>query len=698
MPVVEGFTPFASQPASAGIDTHSRGALAAGLSSGIDDLAALGYSAVGAVSDAAGLRSARDWANRKADEKQIDSRMNGRDDLSRIEDVYDQPSKWLPYTGYQIAKQLPNIAGAVAAGAVMPEVAVPTALARGAALLPRMLGGGGMAGRLAAAAEEGGSAFAARRAALEAGHTFAKQVVGGGAFNYATGVGSVYQSATDGDNPDAGLASLAAGVPHAIAETLPEAMLMGRIGHGAGFSGNLFSRVAKAGSTQGVTGATSELVQGEIENSFNPTLTPEQIASSRLNAGVAGGLVEGVLGLGGGLRRGKSHAAIAATPGSTTDLTQRKGDPTQMMLADESHMPENQYSAYPPAAVDPATRHELDQLVMAQTRITGRLQDLQSQAEAQAQGTPEFDAARRAFYDFQNQAHPELDTIADRIKQIEPAVNRDEAASFGPGGQQSLQFQDALQSSPAPVQQQQAPPMSPEHQAAQEAMGQRAQEIKQIRAQAAEFGVTKPGDLDTFEQLMKMASVGLVTPQDIGTQAANLAAGQKGQVKTFIGDIQKAQEDKAKTTQALAENKASAEAAAPAKPVAAPVAPATKVDTPQQALDVLLDRAPPATPLPSAEARATLNTLTERTSAATGDEKVSLQKQAGVLAAHIKEIDAGLPDRHRYIGVGVNLDVKADDGTVATLKIKDAGKVIRSLDKREQALQALVACVKRGGK
>jgi hypothetical protein len=54
--------------------------------------------------------------------------------------------------------------------------------------------------------------------------------------------------------------------------------------------------------TQAGAGATSESGQTELELSMRGDLTPEQIASRRLNAPVAGGLVEGLIGSLGGIR------------------------------------------------------------------------------------------------------------------------------------------------------------------------------------------------------------------------------------------------------------------------------------------------------------------------------------------------------------------------------------------------------------
>lgn len=296
-----------------------RNAIAAGLSSGVDDVQGLGYSAGAAVADALGFTGARDSLNRRSSINQMESRLNGRPDLERIEDVYDQPGKWLPYAGYQVAKQIPNLAASVAAGLAVPEAAVPAALARAGAALPRFLGGGSFG------AAEG---YAAQKAAVEAGRAFGRQALGGGAVNYAQGVGSLYQEAVEGGNPEAGLSALAGGVPYAITETLPENMLLGRIKHGSGFSGNLLTRVGKAAGSQAVTGATSELLQNEMEMAYNGHVSDEQALSRRLNSGVAGGLVEGLLGSFGGVRRSR-------TPGRTEDgaldlVNQDQGDPLQL--------------------------------------------------------------------------------------------------------------------------------------------------------------------------------------------------------------------------------------------------------------------------------------------------------------------------------------------------------------------------------
>lgn len=304
-----------------------RNALAAGLSSGFDQLQGTLWSTGAAVADAAGVTGARDYMNEQARKNEIDVRLNGRPDLERIED--QTLGSALPYLGYQVMKQLPNAAGAIAAGALVPEVAVPTALARGASILPKALGGGGLS-RGALGAAEG---YAAKKAlvsgATAAGETFGKQVVGGLAFNEAQSIGALYQEAKDNPNiENPGLAAIAMSPGYALLETVPEAMLVGRLAHGSGFSGNLLSRTAKSVGTQAASGAASELGQTAMELGVGKDRPGDEIASQFLNAGVAGGLVEGIFGLAGGRSktpraedpRGEVGQALSTTSAGTTPV------------------------------------------------------------------------------------------------------------------------------------------------------------------------------------------------------------------------------------------------------------------------------------------------------------------------------------------------------------------------------------------
>lgn len=267
-----------------------RNPLAAGFASGVDALQGLGYSAGAAVADALGANNARDWFLDRATLNQFEAQEAGRPDLERVED--QDLSTALPFIGYQIAKQIPQIGGALAAGAVLPQVAVPAALSRGAAMLPRAVGGGGATA---------GATFGAQRAAVEAGQRFGRNLVGGAGLGSVMGLGAMYGESVEAGDPSP-YAAMAAAPIYGLAEGLPTALLGNTIARGA-FRGSLPTRMAKAAGANALTGATSELAQNEMEMAFNPTLDPDEVFSRRLNAAVVGGLAEGAIGSLGGLRR-----------------------------------------------------------------------------------------------------------------------------------------------------------------------------------------------------------------------------------------------------------------------------------------------------------------------------------------------------------------------------------------------------------
>ena len=310
-----------------GVDVNdTRNPIAAGLSSGIDQLQGLGWSALAAGADVVGATGARDWLERQNKRNDIEAELNGRPDLEQIET--QTLGSALPFTGYQVAKQIPNIVGGLAAGMIVPEAAVPATLARFGAVAPRVLGGGGAAGRIAAAGTEAGAQFAARRAAIEAGEKFGERIVGGMAFNEGQAIGSLYQAAREGGDENAGLKAIALSPLYALSETLPEAMLAGRFVNGSGFTGNMLKRAGKSAAVQSVAGATSEGIQNEMEMALNPNLTDEQKFSHRLNSIAVGGLVEGVMGgVGGAFSRNKAGSILNdanksdVTLGNTTETS-----------------------------------------------------------------------------------------------------------------------------------------------------------------------------------------------------------------------------------------------------------------------------------------------------------------------------------------------------------------------------------------
>jgi hypothetical protein len=514
-------------------EPQKRNALAAGLSSGVDDFQGLMYSAGAAASDAVGATGARDWLNQRADENQYESRINGRPDLERVEDqsVGSMPA-WLMY---QVGKQVPNIAGTVAASAVMPEVAIPTALSRGLAFAPKWLGGGAMG------AAEG---YAAKKAAVQAGRGMASDIMGGAAMNYAQGVGSLYQESVDGGNPDGGGAALLGGVPYGLTETLPEAMLLGRIKRGTGFSGNLLTRMGKSGASQAATGATSELLQNEMEMGYNGSVSPEEAASRRLNAGVAGGMVEGLLGSFGGIhgRRSNTPAALVEGGASTNVLTGQNLTPAGAPPASPITIP-------PPAPVPqapPPTPEEQAAAAAAQAESEKRAANEQAWKQKQSDAEGVFLSPGK-----DGKVSP-VDGKGKRLVTAELVKLHEDLRS---GVANGVLTQDNYDEATA--------------------------RIRVALQEGDKSGVAAVrSDMQEAQRAFDKAQAQAKRDAEKAKRDAEKAAKQKA-------------EDKQVTTQAVADNAAAAQAAttAPAAPVAPPAVP--HVQDLQQAADVLLGKDAP---------------------------------------------------------------------------------------------------------
>jgi hypothetical protein len=285
-----------------------RNPVVAGLSSGIDQLQGLGYNALAAGADALKLERGRDWLLERAARNEAEAYASGRPDLEMVED--QDLSTALPFAAYQIAKQVPQIGAALGIGALTGGAGmVPMGLARGAASLPAVVGGGGL---------RAGADFAARRAALQAGERFAQNLTGGAVLGAGMGVGDMYGESVEAGDPSP-YKAFAASPLYALAEGLPTAVLGNTLARGA-FSGGLGTRMAKAGAVNAGAGSLSELAQEELVMGFNPNLTPEEVASRRLNAAVIGGLAEGTFGSLGGLRRPPQPVNLlpGANPGVET--------------------------------------------------------------------------------------------------------------------------------------------------------------------------------------------------------------------------------------------------------------------------------------------------------------------------------------------------------------------------------------------
>ena len=229
-----------------------RNPLGAGLSAGVDQLQGLGYGAIGAGSRALGAEGVADWADRGVTRNYAESAFNGRADLERIED--QSLGSALPFLGYQVAKQVPMLAGTLAASAAVPQAAIPAALSRGLAVIPKGLGGGGL---------KAGMDFAGRRAALEAGNAFGRTI----AASYPIGVGAMYGEAVERGDPTQGdaLAALGLGVPYGAAEAVMPSMVRNAFGSNAArFAGGIPTRLAKAGGLGFAGESSTELFQNEL--------------------------------------------------------------------------------------------------------------------------------------------------------------------------------------------------------------------------------------------------------------------------------------------------------------------------------------------------------------------------------------------------------------------------------------------------
>lgn len=283
-----------------------RNPLVAGVSSGTDELQGMLYGAGGAVADVVGAHDVRDWLNNRAKMNEQEAQDNGRPDLERIE---DQSLRTAPsYLLYQGAKQIPIFAGAMAATALAPEVALPAGATRAAALLPRMLGGGGF---------DAAASFAARKAAVTGGRALASDVAGAAPYGAALGAGSMYNESVDAGHPDAARALMLAPAYGAL-EALSPAVAKGVMLRGSHATGGIAARVAKNFGVEGAGGAATELLQNEMEMSFNPGLSDDDKFSRRLNSAAAGGVLEGGVGALGGLRG--RHSEVVSDVGPTNLL------------------------------------------------------------------------------------------------------------------------------------------------------------------------------------------------------------------------------------------------------------------------------------------------------------------------------------------------------------------------------------------
>jgi len=249
-----------------GVDTGiGSSAFGAGFDVGVNQAQGLVGGAGAAVADALGATGVRDSLNRfvakQGAEAYLQQSPNVATRVEDIEGIGDIPG----YALNQLGQQVPIMGGIMAASALT----------------------GGVGGALGTAGFRAGLGQGSIPGGLGAGYTY--------------GVGSLYNESVEGGDPSAG-AALLGGIPYAAAEALVP-LSVTRLGRGLNLSSspNRGIRALQAGAGASGTEALTELAQTEMEIAFRDDLTPEEIASRRLNAAVAGGLVGGAVGAAGGL-------------------------------------------------------------------------------------------------------------------------------------------------------------------------------------------------------------------------------------------------------------------------------------------------------------------------------------------------------------------------------------------------------------
>ena len=158
---------------------RDRGILRSGLSTGLNQLQSIGYSAVAGAADALGRERTQDWANRGAARNQAEAALSGRPELSRIQDLSwdNAPS----FVAYQALVNAPTVAAMVGAQFVpgLGKAAAATGLTRLAAAAPTFVGGAGL---------RAGATEAVRQAAMNQGRALATATMVG----TGMGFGSLY--------------------------------------------------------------------------------------------------------------------------------------------------------------------------------------------------------------------------------------------------------------------------------------------------------------------------------------------------------------------------------------------------------------------------------------------------------------------------------------------------------------------------
>lgn len=382
-PQLPSFSPQPSDYAPAPVPNDGSNPIWAGLKAGGAQAAGALASSVAAVNKVAGADQGAANAQSWSDYLNSKAQQMGRPDLDQQGWFNNGVGGLVSKGSYEIAKTLPTLAGVIGAGALVPEAAIPSALARVGATAPAFFGGG--------AGLEGA-------AGLAAGRQLAGGVLAGTGVLGAESAGSLYDTAskqpggaTRGDAAKA----LAMGVPLGALQSIVPAGGAGMLTRGS--AGTILQRVTGAGLANAAAGAIGGGAQAAADVSFQPNLTPADkanaVLSATLQSAALGGLLGSVFGLHG---EGTSNDALSkqidgVVGPSAEGAAQPAGDPLYGNITARSPQPtDNSPSGYhgPRPGETIATRPIADSVIPS-ARPADTLDRLDGvQPFAQTQGGP----------------------------------------------------------------------------------------------------------------------------------------------------------------------------------------------------------------------------------------------------------------------------------------------------------------------
>jgi hypothetical protein len=397
-----------------------RGWLGAGLSAGVDQLQGMGGAALQGVGALAGISPLETLGRDISVSNQLQAEQNGRPDLEIApwKDGGAPIGEWL---GYQTAKQIPQLIGYLGAGALVPEAAVPAFMTRLGAAAPSLIGGGGL---------KAGANFAARRAAMETGETFAKRLIGGEIVGTPLGFGSMVQEADQapgGLTTDTAARAAAFSPLYAGLDAFDIPLLSGM----KALKGNIASKVVRAGLIGAAEEVPQEGLQTAMEVSFRPDMSTSDKMTAIVDAAVTGGAVGGVLGGMAGVRRMKTVDPTEVDNDSiksiVDDVLQPAG-PQQLQLEGPGNV-----------AVDGSV------MVNGRNRVDGRFAPGSSTVQMNGNDfePSEFDVAPVTPRPFESSTTEELiGGLTAAEKQIDAETASDEVIRFAELAREELSLRD----------------------------------------------------------------------------------------------------------------------------------------------------------------------------------------------------------------------------------------------------------------